>query len=142
MAKSNRQKYNFLVAWTKQLTEACEDGEEVGADAVGAIGTVVETLGVHERVDRLEQWIAKVETRMDELEQSIGEDSDEDIGLDDDGDPDLDLGRDEPEVERESRRLTRDTRSVAAASDRQVVGRRVADGQDKIAPGVRRSSRR
>lgn len=106
MAKANRQKWNFLVALTAQASEASdEDADEWAAFAAVVRSCFGELIELDDRVGKLEQWIAQFDTRMDELESLISEDSDEDTGLDDDGDEDSDVGGDESPLERQSGRM-------------------------------------
>jgi len=117
MAKSNRQKYNFLVALTSQLEEAIEDGTEEAAEFrrvladIGVASDVDTDDGSEEReaiitdrIAKLEQWNAQLESALEMLESSIGASDDEDTDGDDGGVDDDDLARDEPRMDSRHRR--------------------------------------
>lgn len=116
MAKSttSRQKYNFLIAFCRQLEEAADDG----ADEYAEFRRVAESLfpndnsdehwtRLEDRVSKLEQWLSQIELALEELEPTDSEGDGEDADLADDGCDDTDVGGDEPPLERVARGDTR-----------------------------------
>jgi len=122
MAKSNRQKYNFLVALTSQLEEALDDDTEEGAAFVSllrdCLGSGSESdleprlTAAEDRCGKLEQWSAQFESALESLESSIGEDTGEDDILDDGSDDDDDVAVVRPAMAGNARRQARGTELV------------------------------
>lgn len=147
--KGDGQKYNFLVALLRQLEEADGEGDESAAEFrrwvcdAGEGGDLEQTLvAFDDRIGKCEQWIAALETRMDELESSDGEIDDQDPREPDDGDEDLDVERDEPPVERTGRGMPSHPRTVGPSSDRQKLGRDRVEKEGRSAEAIVRTSRR
>jgi len=98
MAKSNRQKYNFLAALMTQLEDAMEEGDVLYTQYVEFQQLVAKTTELEARYDALNQWVAKLELALEELDGDGVESSGEEPEPDDDGDYDDDVAGDEPEV--------------------------------------------
>jgi len=101
VAKSNRQKYNFLAALVSQLDQATEEKDELRdqfAEASGIADMQQTLLGVMKQYDDLNQWVARLELALEELDSDGGESPGEELESYDDGDDDSDAPWDEPEV--------------------------------------------
>jgi len=100
---ADRQKYNFLVALTRQLRQATAEEDEC-ADEFRELLPNWEPAGEPEfqeladRVGKLEQWLAALETALESVEQTLCSDDGEDDVIDDDSDDDVDVGTVEPQV--------------------------------------------
>jgi len=132
---SNRQKYNFLAAFVKQLDQAREEQDELAGqcDDVMGIPELVRELGdlnqkleeYGRRYDDLNQWVAQLELALEELDDdgsaSAGEESDED----DDGLDDSELDGVEPPMGGVREPDGRLAQTVGGARKREVSRRRV-----------------
>lgn len=101
VAKSNRQKYNFLAALVSQLDQATEEKDELRdqfAEASGIADMQQTLLGVMKQYDDLNQWVARLELALEELDSDGSESVGEEPESYDDGDDDADVPWDEPEV--------------------------------------------
>lgn len=100
---SNRQKYNFLAGWVKQLDQAMDEQDPLAGQAQEAMGVMelVKTyVELEDRIGKCEQWLAQHESALEELDDDRGESPGEESESYDDGDDDSDGEWDEPEVGR------------------------------------------
>jgi len=100
MAKANRQKYNFLVALLDQLNDAGDAADEAYDHFKRLVRLLVhdDWKELNERIDGIEQWLAHLESAVEELDHRRLTGVGEDYQQDDDGDDDDDVGWDEPEM--------------------------------------------
>lgn len=129
MAKSNRQKYNFLAAWVSQLDQAMDEDDDLAGQAAKVIGLdkMARSIGeLNERCDKCEQWLADLESALEELDSGGRESSGEELEPDDDGDYDDELEGVEPPVERTRQGDRRVAGAVGSPSIGEVDGRGVA----------------
>jgi len=132
---SNRQKYNFLAAFVKQLDQARDEQDELAGqcDDVMGIPELVRELGdlnqkleeYGRRYDDLNQWVAQLELALEELDDDGSEGSGEEPDEDDDGLDDDELDGVEPPMGGVRQPDRRVAPPVGRASNRQEPGRRV-----------------
>jgi len=125
---SDRQKYNFLAAWVKQLDLATDEDDDLAAHVRKLIAEAMKevVMEIHERIDGIERWTARTDVALEELERNWGEGSGEEPEPDDDGDYDLELERDEPPVGSVRERPGRPPEVLGGARERPLAGRSVA----------------
>jgi len=135
MAKSTttRQKYNFLIAFCRQLEEAADEGDEEYAEFRRTAESLFPTGGAEleelaTRVGKIEQWNAQLETAVDSLEQAYSALDGEDADIADDSDEDPDLEGDGPQVERGRERTDSVRRPVAGARSNVALRTKVTRG--------------
>lgn len=104
MAKSNRQKYNFLAAWSNQVHEACDAEDALYDDVQQQVRAMASGHGederryveLEDRIRKCEQWLAQHESALEELDDYGSEGVGQEPESYDDGDDDDDPERDEP----------------------------------------------
>jgi len=99
MAKSNRQKYNFLAAFVSQLDQARDEGDDLAgqhAEVTGINDLTKEMERLSERLDNCDRWLAQLELALEELDDNGSEGSGEEPDEDDDGVYDDELDGVEP----------------------------------------------
>jgi len=136
VAQSNRQKYNFLAAFVKQLDQARDEQDELAGqcDDVMGVPELVRAIddvrkhaeSLEAKYDELNQWLAQLELALEELDGDGSESAREVPEPDDDGDYDDDVERDEPEVVRPRQSDGRVARPVERAGERPLARRSVA----------------
>lgn len=122
MPKSDRQKYNFLAAFVKQLDNALDEQDELAGqcqEVMGVMELVRSYAQLDDRIRKCEQWLAQLESALEELDDSGSSSSGEEPDEDDDGDDDDDAWRDEPPMGSQRQPDGR----LAAAVDRAGEGR-------------------
>jgi len=139
---SNRQKYNFLAAFVKQLDQAREEQDELAGqcDDVMGVPELVRALGditqrqdeMERRYDDLNQWVARLELEMEELDGYGSEGSGEEPDEDDDGDDDDELAGMEAPLGR-ARQPDGRVAPRVGGTGRREVGRRVESAKVAIA---------
>jgi len=132
---SNRQKYNFLAAFVKQLDQAREEQDELAGqcDDVMGIPELVREFGdLNQKLEEygrqhndLTQWVAQLELALEELDSEWGAGSGEEPDEDDDGLDDAELDGMEPPMGGVRQPDRRVAPPVGRASNRQEPGRRV-----------------
>jgi len=123
MAKANRQKYNFLTALLTQVESAMDEGDELYESFVTLVRMLAHTADIEERLDGVQRWCADLESSLEELDGDGSESSGEELEPSDDGDDDVDVGWDEPEVVRTRKPDGRVPRAVAEPGRRPEPGR-------------------
>jgi len=118
---SKRQEFNFLTALVKQLDKAHDEGDdlvahyrEVHNNVMGEERTYGELV---ERIDVVEQWLARLESALEELESDWSASASEDDESLDDGDYDDDIAGDEPAMGSARPRHGRVAEAVAGARE-------------------------
>jgi len=139
---SNRQKYNFLAAFVKQLDQARDEQDELAGqcDDVMGIPELVRELGdlnqkleeYGRRYDDLNQWVAQLELALEELDDDGSEGSGEEPDEDDDGDDDDELAGVEAPLGR-ARQPDGRVAPRVGGTGRREVGRRVESAKVAIA---------
>lgn len=124
--KTNRQKYNFLIAFCRQLEEAADEGDEEYAEFRRIAESLFPTGGADEeeltgRIAKLEQWNAQLETALDSLEQIVSTLDGEDADEPDDSDEDAGMERDGPEMDRVDARQRGPAPSMGNAGDKEMT---------------------
>jgi len=136
MAKSNRQKYNFLAAMCSQLDQARDEGDDLAAHFEQHVNELVARTygGLNERLERIEQdldsvnrGLAEVELAMEELDGDGRESPGEEPEPDYDGDDDDELAGVEPPLERPRERHGRVAGTVGDARRGQGERRAVTE---------------
>jgi len=128
--KTNRQKYNFLIAFCRQLEEAADEGDEEYAEFRRIAESLFPTGGaegeeISGRIAKLEQWNAQLETALDSLEQIVSTLDGEDDFESDGSDEDADMERDGPALDSDDQRQRGPASSVGAAQRQEVADNRV-----------------
>lgn len=127
MGSDSRQKYNFLVALIRQVKEAARDGDEVYEQWCELLSSeAASDVGSTDRLDAHAQWLAALETRVEDVESGLEHLAGEEADSDDDGDDDEDVRGDEPRMGGESRDAGRRPTNLARAGDGSQPGRRVS----------------
>jgi len=141
MAKANRQKYNFLTALLGQLHDAADESDSLYDDFRSLVRLLVheDWKELNGRVAQCEQWLAELESALEELDSdgsaSLGEVAVED----DDGDDYDELDGVEPQMGGERQPDRRVAPPVGGTSNGQGDGRsRVsAPTKERISRGQR-----
>jgi len=149
MAANERQKYNFLVALTRQLREANRDESDCAAEFVELLNTLLDIVEggataeewrqratqLDDRIGKCEQWLAALETALESLEQVVSAWDDQDAEEPDDGDDVEDVGTMEPPLGGLERAPRRGAVALGDTSGQQGV-----DGRNLVPPqaGMRR----
>jgi len=125
---SDRQKYNFLAAWVKQLDQARDEDDDLAAHVRKLIAESIHEIvkELHERIDGIEQWSARADLALEELDSDWGEGSGEEPEQDADGDYDDELEVVEPTVGRVRQPDGRPPAAVGGARERPLARRSVA----------------
>jgi len=131
MAKTDKQRFNFLTALNRQLEGAVAEGDEEYDNfrqVIVAIGEAEGAAGASgDRLDAHAQWLAALEARLEDLEQAVELFAGEEADDDDDGLDDEDMGGDEPGVGSHVFAERRVPPNLGRTGDRQVAGRPVMD---------------
>jgi len=132
---SDRQKYNFLAAFVKQLDAAHDEGDDlwdhfrevsgIGLDDRTYNELVERMRALDERMDAHEQRTAELELAMEELDDDGSESSGEESDEDDDGLDDSELDGVEPPMGGVREPDGRLASTVGGARKREVSRRRV-----------------
>lgn len=147
---TDKQKYNFLAALVKQLDQAHDNGDDlfVHFDNVTGLAAMREDVNwlahqsaeMEKKFDVLNQWVARLELEMEELDDSGSEGSSEEPDEDDDGDDDPEPPWDEPEVGSVRQPNGRVPAPVVRTGARQVRGRGRVTSQPKVLVGSGKKS--
>lgn len=124
--KTDRQKYNFLAAWTSQLDEACDDNDDLAQQVQDVLGLTEMNRTITELCERMRSYEER-EPAMEELDDDGGEGLGEEPWPDDDGDDDHELGVVQPAVGGVPQGHGRVAPAVAGASNGESARRGIGE---------------
>lgn len=146
---SDRQKYNFLAAFVKQLDQAQDENDDLAEQFLKVVGLnaladkyaslqydLDEFKAYMDRTyDDLNKWLARVESTLEELDERWSEGSREEPDEDDDGDNDDELEGVESPLVGPREGHGRVAGSVGRAPANRVPGRRVSSERVMVPNG-------